>query len=141
MAIACDEPLFSMFTACRVLQPDLAGSVQVEGAMDAANILKPALARGTLRCIGATTFAEHAKHIAPDGALARRLQPVVVDEPSPAESRVILAGLQPCDTQFHYPHAVAVRASQITGLCVVDTWGCVLDEFENPSSTHIHAWV
>jgi ATP-dependent Clp protease ATP-binding subunit ClpA len=76
-------------------------SVQVDGAMDAANILKPALARGSLHCIGATTFAEYERYIAKDGALARRFQPVVVDEPSPQESRVILGGLQGKYEDFH----------------------------------------
>jgi ATP-dependent Clp protease ATP-binding subunit ClpA len=60
--------------------------------MDVANILKPALARGALHCIGATTFGEHQRHIAADAALARRFQPVIVDEPSAREGRAILGG-------------------------------------------------
>ncbi|MHC5721865.1 MAG: AAA family ATPase, partial [Nostoc sp.] len=60
----------------------LVGAGAAEGAMDAANILKPALARGTLRLIGATTLDEYRKHIEKDAALARRFQPVFVGEPT-----------------------------------------------------------
>ncbi len=66
-----------------------------EGGMNAANLLKPALARGALRCIGATTTAEYAKHIEKDPALARRFQLVRVDEPSPEAALVILEGVRP----------------------------------------------
>ena len=69
--------------------------------MDAANMLKPALARGSLHCIGATTFPEYEAHIARDGAIARRLQPVIVDEPSAPETLVILGGLQGRYEAFH----------------------------------------
>lgn len=70
-------------------------------ALDAANILKPALARGEIRCIGATTVEEYRKHIEPDGALARRFQIVWVNEPSPEETLRILKGLRP-RFQEHY---------------------------------------
>ena len=62
--------------------------------MDAANILKPALARGELRCIGATTVDEYKKHIGSDAALERRLQSILVEEPSSEETRAILQGIK-----------------------------------------------
>merc|ERR1712190_561065 len=72
----------------------LIGAGSAEGAMDAANILKPALARGELQCIGATTIDEYRKHIETDPALERRFQPVQVPEPSVEESIEILCGLR-----------------------------------------------
>ncbi len=72
----------------------LVGAGSAEGAMDAANILKPALARGELQCIGATTLDEYRKHIEKDAALARRFQPVTVGEPTPEETIAILNGLR-----------------------------------------------
>ena len=66
---------------------------RVEGGMNAANLLKPALARGDLRCIGATTVEEYRKHVESDAAFARRLQPVMVEEPSADEATVWLQGL------------------------------------------------
>merc|ERR1719321_2216184 len=72
----------------------LIGAGAAEGAIDAANILKPALARGELQCIGATTIDEYRKHIEKDPALERRFQPVQVDEPSVEEAIEILAGLR-----------------------------------------------
>jgi len=71
------------------------------GSMDAANILKPALARGSLRCIGATTTAEYRKHIERDGALERRFQAVWVDEPSRDEAIAILKGLKAAFESHH----------------------------------------
>jgi ATP-dependent Clp protease ATP-binding subunit ClpC len=70
------------------------GAGAAEGAIDASNMLKPALARGELQCIGATTFDEYRKHIEHDPALERRFQPVVVDPPSVEETVEILKGLQ-----------------------------------------------
>lgn len=70
------------------------GAGAAEGAIDAANILKPALARGELQCIGATTFDEYRKHIEHDPALERRFQPVIVDPPSVEETIEILKGLK-----------------------------------------------
>lgn len=69
--------------------------------LDAANILKPALARGDIRCIGATTWDEYQKHIASDQALARRFQSVTVGEPSVDETRQILSGVKNSFEQFH----------------------------------------
>lgn len=70
------------------------GAGAAEGAIDASNILKPALARGELQCIGATTFDEYRKHIEKDPALERRFQPIVVGEPDKEESLAILKGLR-----------------------------------------------
>lgn len=70
------------------------GAGAAEGAIDASNILKPALARGELQCIGATTLDEYRKHIEKDPALERRFQPIVVGEPSKEESLAILKGLR-----------------------------------------------
>lgn len=70
------------------------GAGAAEGAMDAANILKPALARGELQCIGATTINEYRKHIEKDAALERRFQPIIVDEPTEEEAVQILMGLR-----------------------------------------------
>ncbi|NPV26961.1 MAG: ATP-dependent Clp protease ATP-binding subunit [Firmicutes bacterium] len=70
------------------------GAGGAEGAIDAANILKPALARGELQCIGATTLDEYRKHIEKDPALERRFQPIMVDEPTPEEAEAILYGLR-----------------------------------------------
>lgn len=72
----------------------LVGAGGAEGAMDAANILKPALARGELQCVGATTLDEYRKHIEKDAALERRFQPVKVGEPSAEETIEILRGLR-----------------------------------------------
>ena len=71
----------------------LVGAGSAEGSMDAANVLKPALARGEVRLIGATTFDEYRKHIEKDAALSRRFQAVTVAEPSPEEAVVMLKGL------------------------------------------------
>lgn len=72
----------------------LIGAGAAEGAIDAANILKPALARGELQCIGATTLDEYRKHVEKDAALERRFQPIIVGEPSLEETRLILKGLR-----------------------------------------------
>ncbi len=79
----------------------LIGAGAAEGAIDAANILKPALARGELQCIGATTLDEYRKHIERDAALERRFQPVVVGEPSVDETIEILYGLRERYEQHH----------------------------------------
>jgi len=79
----------------------LIGAGAAEGAIDAANILKPALARGELQCIGATTLDEYRKHIERDAALARRFQPVMVGEPSVEETVEILFGLRERYEQHH----------------------------------------
>ena len=79
----------------------LIGAGAAEGAIDAANILKPALARGELQCIGATTLDEYRKHIERDAALERRFQPVMVGEPSVSETIEILYGLRERYEQHH----------------------------------------
>ena len=70
------------------------GAGKADGAMDASNLLKPALARGELHCIGATTLDEYKKHVEKDAALARRFQPIFVDEPSVEDTISILRGLK-----------------------------------------------
>ena len=70
----------------------MVGAGAAEGAMDAANLLKPALARGELHCIGATTLTEYQKYIEKDAALERRFQPVLVAEPSLEDAIAILRG-------------------------------------------------
>ncbi len=77
------------------------GAGATTGSLDAANILKPALARGELRAIGATTLTEYKKHIEHDAALERRFQPIIVDEPSQAEAIEILQGLRPNYEKHH----------------------------------------
>mgnify|MGYP000187633497 FL=1 len=79
----------------------LIGAGASEGSMDAANILKPALARGTFQVIGATTLDEYKKHIEKDAALERRFQPVLVGEPSEEEALEILKGLRDRYEAFH----------------------------------------
>ena len=79
----------------------LVGAGSSEGSMDAANIMKPALARGELRCIGATTLKEYKKYIEKDAALERRFQPVKVGEPTPKDTLEILKGLRDRYEAFH----------------------------------------
>ena len=79
----------------------IVGAGAAEGAVDAANLLKPQLARGDLRCVGATTLDEYRKHIEKDAALERRFQPVMVREPSVEDTISILRGLKPKYEQHH----------------------------------------
>src|SRR5438309_5766324 len=79
----------------------LVGAGKAEGAMDASNLLKPALARGELHCVGATTLDEYKKHVEKDAALARRFQPVFVNEPSVEDTVSILRGLKDKYEQHH----------------------------------------
>ena len=79
----------------------LVGAGAMEGGMDAANLLKPALARGELQCIGTTTLDEYRKHIEQDAALERRFQPIMVDEPSLEETIEILQGVRSSYEQHH----------------------------------------
>ncbi len=88
----------------------LVGAGAAEGAMDASNMLKPALARGTLRCVGATTISEYRKHIEKDAALERRFQPVMASEPSVEDTISILRGLK---QKYEVHHGVKVRDSAI----------------------------
>jgi len=86
------------------------GAGAAEGAMDASNMLKPALARGLLRCVGATTLNEYRKHIEKDAALERRFQPVMVREPSVADTISILRGLK---EKYEVHHGVRIKDSAI----------------------------
>src|SRR3712207_4109189 len=79
----------------------LVGAGKAEGAMDASNLLKPALARGELHCVGATTLDEYRKHVEKDAALARRFQPVFVSEPTVEDTVSILRGLKEKYEQHH----------------------------------------
>ena len=91
----------------------MVGAGGAEGAMDAANILKPALARGELQCVGATTLKEYHKSIEKDAALERRFQSVQVDEPSVADTVEILKGIAPKYSEYHSVDytADAIRAA------------------------------
>ena len=88
----------------------LVGAGKADGAMDASNLLKPALARGELHCIGATTLDEYKKHVEKDAALARRFQPVFVDEPSVEDTISILRGLK---DKYEQHHGVRIADSAI----------------------------
>jgi len=88
----------------------LVGAGAAEGAIDAANLLKPALARGELRCIGATTIEEYRKYIEKDPALERRFQPVMVDEPTPEQAIAILRGLK---EKYEVHHGVRITDNAI----------------------------
>src|SRR5208282_3242617 len=84
----------------------LVGAGAAEGAIDASNMLKPALARGELRCIGATTIGEYRKHIEKDPALERRFQPVLIKEPSVEDTISILRGLK---EKYEVHHGVKIK--------------------------------
>jgi ATP-dependent Clp protease ATP-binding subunit ClpB len=88
----------------------LVGAGKSEGAMDASNLLKPALARGELHCVGATTLDEYRKHVEKDAALARRFQPVFVDEPTVEDTISILRGLK---EKYEVHHGVRIADSAI----------------------------
>ncbi|HMI97817.1 MAG TPA: ATP-dependent chaperone ClpB [Micropepsaceae bacterium] len=88
----------------------LVGAGKAEGAMDASNLLKPALARGELHCIGATTLDEYRKHVEKDAALARRFQPVFVSEPTVADTISILRGLK---EKYELHHGVRITDGAI----------------------------
>ncbi|MCH2173138.1 ATP-dependent chaperone ClpB [Myxococcota bacterium] len=88
----------------------IVGAGAAEGAADAANMLKPALARGALRCIGATTLDEYRKHVEKDAALERRFQPVLVGEPSVEDTVSILRGLK---ERYEVHHGVRIQDSAI----------------------------
>jgi ATP-dependent Clp protease ATP-binding subunit ClpB len=88
----------------------LVGAGAAEGAVDASNMLKPALARGTLRCVGATTLNEYRKHIEKDAALERRFQPVLVRQPTVADTISILRGLK---EKYEVHHGVRIKDSAL----------------------------
>jgi len=99
------------------------GAGAAEGAIDASNMLKPALARGELQCIGATTFDEYRKHIERDPALERRFQPIVVEPPTVEEAIEILIGLQEKYEAHHkckYSAASIVAAAQLSDKYITD---------------------
>src|SRR4029450_9595595 len=88
----------------------LVGAGKADGAMDASNLLKPALARGELHCVGATTLDEYRKHVEKDAALARRFQPVFVNEPSVEDTVSILRGLK---EKYEQHHGVRIQDSAL----------------------------
>jgi ATP-dependent Clp protease ATP-binding subunit ClpB len=94
----------------------LVGAGAAEGAMDASNMLKPALARGELRCIGATTLDEYRKHIEKDAALERRFQPVMVAEPTVESTISILRGLK---GRYELHHGVRIRDAALVSAAVL----------------------
>jgi ATP-dependent Clp protease ATP-binding subunit ClpA len=104
---------------------NLVGAGDAEGSMNAANILKPALSRGEIQVIGATTFAEYRKHIEKDAALERRFQPVSVAEPTIAEASQIMQGIAKAYSDFH-----GVQISpEIAHQCVVLSERYITDRF------------
>ncbi|MBE7518049.1 MAG: ATP-dependent Clp protease ATP-binding subunit [Thermoflexaceae bacterium] len=101
----------------------LVGAGAAEGAVDAANILKPSLARGELQCIGATTLDEYRKHIERDAALERRFQPIIVDEPSVEETVEILRGIRQRYEDHHklkISDAALTAAAELSARYVID---------------------
>jgi ATP-dependent Clp protease ATP-binding subunit ClpB len=94
----------------------IVGAGAAEGAVDAANMLKPMLARGELRCVGATTLDEYRKHIEKDAALERRFQPVFVGEPSVSDTIAILRGLK---ERYEAHHKVRIRDSALVAAAVL----------------------
>jgi ATP-dependent Clp protease ATP-binding subunit ClpC len=114
----------------------LVGAGGAEGAIDASNVLKPALSRGEIQCIGATTFDEYRKYIEKDAALARRFQPIHVEPPSKVDAIEILKGLRDRYEAHHrvqitdaaLQSAVEMSDRYITGRCLPDKAIDVLDE-------------
>ena len=114
----------------------LVGAGGAEGAIDASNVLKPALARGEVQCIGATTFDEYRKHIEKDAALERRFQTIMVEPPTKDETVAILKGLRDRYEDHHKVHyteealyqAVELSSRYIPGRCLPDKAIDVIDE-------------
>ncbi len=96
----------------------LVGAGAAEGAVDAANLLKPALARGELRCIGATTVSEYRKHVEKDAALERRFQPVFVGEPTVEDTVSILRGLR---ERYEVHHGVKIQDAALVAAAVLSS--------------------
>ncbi|WP_454918945.1 ATP-dependent chaperone ClpB [Xanthobacter sediminis] len=94
----------------------LVGAGKTDGAMDASNLLKPALARGELHCVGATTLDEYRKHVEKDAALARRFQPVFVSEPTVEDTVSILRGLK---EKYELHHGVRITDSALVSAAVL----------------------
>ena len=114
----------------------LVGAGGAEGAIDASNVLKPALSRGEIQCIGATTFDEYRKYIEKDAALARRFQPITVDQPSKSDAVLILKGLRERYEDHHRVRitdealeaAVELSSRYISGRALPDKAIDILDE-------------
>ncbi|WP_301860926.1 ATP-dependent Clp protease ATP-binding subunit [uncultured Megasphaera sp.] len=125
----------------------LVGAGSVEGSMDAANILKPALARGELQCIGATTLDEYKKYLEKDAALARRFQTVLVGEPLEKDAEAILMGLRDRYEAFHkvritdgaIQDAVKLSARYIADRYLPDKAIDVMDEAAAKVRMHVYA--
>ncbi len=96
----------------------LVGAGKADGAMDASNLLKPALARGELHCVGATTLDEYRKHVEKDAALARRFQPVFVNEPSVEDSISILRGIK---EKYELHHGVRITDAAIVAAATLSS--------------------
>ncbi len=94
----------------------IVGAGAAEGSVDASNLLKPQLARGELRTIGATTLNEYRKYIEKDAALERRFQPVMVDEPSVEDTIAILRGLK---ERYEVHHGVRIRDAALVAAAVL----------------------
>ena len=94
----------------------LVGAGKAEGAMDASNLLKPALARGELHCVGATTLDEYRKHVEKDAALARRFQPVFVSQPTVEDTISILRGLK---EKYELHHGVRITDPAIIAAAIL----------------------
>lgn len=103
----------------------IVGAGDAEGSMNAANILKPALSRGEIQVIGATTLTEYRKHIEKDTALERRFQPIIVDEPSIADSITILQGIAP----YYEAHHQVVISPELCRLAVTMSERYISDRF------------
>ena len=88
----------------------LVGAGKSEGAMDAANLIKPALARGELHAVGATTLDEYRKHVEKDAALARRFQPVMVEEPTVEDTISILRGIK---EKYELHHGIRISDASL----------------------------
>ena len=96
----------------------LVGAGGAEGSMDASNLLKPALARGELHCVGATTLDEYRKHVEKDAALARRFQPVFVGEPSPEDTIAILRGLK---ERYEVHHGIRIKDAALVAAAMLSS--------------------
>jgi ATP-dependent Clp protease ATP-binding subunit ClpB len=94
----------------------LVGAGGAEGAVDAANLLKPALARGELHCVGATTLDEYRKHVEKDAALERRFQPIVVGEPTVEDAIAILRGLK---ERYEVHHGIRIKDSALVAAAML----------------------
>ncbi len=124
----------------------LVGAGGAEGAIDASNVLKPALARGEIQCIGATTLDEYRKYIEKDSALDRRFQVVMVEPSTKAETVEILKGLRDRYEQHHRVQitddalaaAVELSSRYITGRCLPDKAIDVIDEAGRPRAAEGH---